>query len=251
MACLSRGWVLLLFLFLISISATCAAGQQLEVWSNGGVHPVPLKTNAADATCAGCHSEIGKGQYVHSAMAMGCATCHEVQNRAGKTHVDLVSPVTQLCVTCHALSQDKVQHRPYQLGDCVVCHSPHASDFPAHTWVSTQDTCLGCHARERLKVDAKKKTVTVPWGVRLTFDQMQGWQYLNLNAALTANHPVAGHPVSGPNTALGAGAPPITCLSCHQAHASNFAHLLPKTPPDPSMPLCKSCSLCVDCHQNM
>jgi predicted CXXCH cytochrome family protein len=240
-----------LFLCLAIVSASLSVAQQLDVWSNGGAHPVPLKADTASEKCSGCHSEIGKGKYVHSAMTMGCTTCHQVENKAGGTQVNLVSPVTQLCLTCHPLSQDKVQHGPYREGDCVVCHSPHASDFPAHTRASTQDTCLGCHAQSRVKVDAKAKTVTVPWGVTLTFKQVQGCASLPLNAALTAGHPVGGHPVSGPNTALGANAPAITCLSCHKPHASNFAHLLPKTPPDPDMPLCKSCSLCVDCHQSM
>ena len=221
---------------------------QMDVWSSGGAHPVTLKPNAESSICSECHSSISKGKYVHSAMTMGCTTCHQVKNEKGVTYVNLVDPVTQLCLTCHSIAQDKVLHRPYKLGDCIVCHSPHASDFPAHTWVSQQDTCLGCHARARLKVNARKKTVRVPWGITLTFNQMQGWMYLNLNATLTANHPVEGHPVSGPNTALGPKAPPITCLSCHRPHGANHANLLPKMPPDPGMSLCKTCGLCLDCH---
>ena len=34
---------------------------------------------------------------------------------------------------------------------------------------------------------------------------MQGWQYVNLNKTLTANHPVENHSISGPNSALGKG----------------------------------------------
>ncbi len=241
----------LAFVLLALASANHVSAQAPNVWSSGGAHPLQLQANTDDATCAGCHSTIGEGKFVHTALSMGCKTCHVVKNQGGTTLVNLVSPPTQLCLTCHPLSTDKVLHRPYQLGDCMVCHSPHASDFPGHTWVSTQDTCLGCHARARLKVNAKKKTVTVPWGVTLTFDQMKGWKYLNLNDSLTADHPVAGHPVSGPNTALGPQAPPMSCLSCHRPHASNYAHLLPKTPPDPQMALCKSCSLCIDCHKSL
>jgi len=163
----------------------------------------------------------------------------------------LIAPIRQLCINCHPLAKSKVLHSPYREGYCLVCHSPHATNFPNHTWVSTQDTCLGCHARSRQKINTEQKTVTVPWGVTLTFRAVQGCEYLSLNPDLTVGHPVAGHPVSGPNTALGATAPPITCLSCHKAHASNFAYLLPKTPPDPDTPLCKSCSLCIDCHRSM
>ncbi len=239
------------FLLLYFAGSTSGAAQQLDVWSNGGPHPVPLKADAAAEKCNECHSNIGKGKYVHTALITGCTTCHQIKNKAGSTQVKLVFPVTQLCLSCHPLAMSKVLHRPYKLGDCVVCHSPHASDFPNHTWASTQDICLGCHAASRLKIDENKKTATVPWGITLTAGEMQGCEYLPLNQTLTAGHPVAGHPVSGPNTVLGANAPPITCLSCHQPHASNFAHLLPKTPPDPDMPLCKSCSLCIDCHKSM
>jgi predicted CXXCH cytochrome family protein len=226
-----RGSCCVLLLAVVLASSPLQAVAQTDVWSIGGKHPATLAANADSATCSACHSQISEGKYVHTAMAMGCTTCHQVKSTKRGTQVDLVAPVTQLCVKCHPIAQDKVLHRPYKLGDCIVCHAPHASDFPAHTWVSHQDICLGCHARARLKVDATEKTVTVPWGVTLTFDQMKGWTYLNLNTTLTANHPVEGHPVSGPNTALGTKAPPITCLSCHSPHASNFVYLLPKTPP--------------------
>lgn len=238
---------------LLAVLAYLPAHSQApaNVFSSGGVHPVTLKSDASTATCNECHGNIRKGKYVHTALEMGCTNCHRVQNENGVTRVTLVAPATELCLTCHLLSEDKVLHRPYKMGDCVVCHSPHASDFPEHTWVAHQDICLGCHARSRLKVDEAKKTVTVPWGVTLTFDQVNGWQYLNLNATLTANHPVEGHPVSGPNTPLGPKAPPISCLSCHSPHASNVVYLLPKLPPDPAMPLCKTCGLCSDCHKRM
>jgi predicted CXXCH cytochrome family protein len=153
-----------------------------------------------------------------------------------------------MCVGCHVLTTtDKVLHGPYREGLCVACHSPHASDFPAHTWASAQDTCMGCHTR-RLKVDEAKQTVTTPWGQTLTFAQMKGWQYLNLDATETRNHPVEGHPVSGPNTAPILGS--VTCLSCHRPHGSNYANLLP-VGPLPSMPDCRNCGLCKQCHATM
>ena len=107
----------------------------------------------------------------------------------------------QMCVSCHALSAaDKVLHGPYREGLCEACHAPHANDFPAHRWASAQDICMGHHTRSRLKVDAAKQTVTTPWGQPLTSAQMKNSQYLNLNTTETLNHPLEGHPVSGPNT---------------------------------------------------
>jgi predicted CXXCH cytochrome family protein len=155
----------------------------------------------------------------------------------------LVSPASDLCFTCHEKSSDKVLHRPYAEGECVACHSPHTSNYPNQLLTDSQDLCLGCHARSRLKVNRRKQQVTTPWGVTLTFTQMQGWQYLNLNKTLAANHPIEGHPVTGPNTALGRGSPEITCLSCHEPHHSKNPNL---TPPNVK----NQTALCETCHTN-
>ena len=107
---------------------------------------------------------------------------------------------------------------------------------------------MGCHTRSRVKVDDAKQTATTPWGQTLTLTQMKGLQYLNLNATETLNHPVEGHPVSGPNTSPKLG--PVTCLSCHRPHASNSANLL-LVGPLASMPDCRTCGLCKQCHATM
>ena len=107
---------------------------------------------------------------------------------------------------------------------------------------------MGCHTRSRLKVDDAQQTVTTPWEQTLTFAQMKGSQYLNLDTTETLNHPLAGHPVSGPNTSPKLG--PVTCLSCHQPHGSDYANLL-LVGPLASMPDCRNCALCKHCHANM
>ncbi len=211
-------------------------------------HPVALAANTPAAACLKCHSGVQQGKYVHSAMSMGCTTCHSIETKDGVTHVTLVSQANQLCETCHKLSTDKVLHGPYREGLCVTCHSPHSSNFPAHLWASEQDTCLGCHAEARLKVDQKTKTVTTPWGKTLTLEEMKGWQYLNLNRTLTANHPVEGHPVTGPNR--NSNLPPVSCLSCHKAHASPYKNLLTAGAPK-DMRLCATCGVCEQCHESM
>jgi predicted CXXCH cytochrome family protein len=132
-----------------------------------------------------------------------------VASANGATLISLVSAADELCFTCHAKSKDAHLHAPYAQGDCTVCHSPHSSNWPDHLLASPQNICMGCHVRGRLKINRQTRTATVPWGVTLTFDQLKGWQYLRLNKALTANHPIEGHPVAGPNTALGEGAPVI------------------------------------------
>jgi predicted CXXCH cytochrome family protein len=204
-------------------------------------HPVALAPDTDASTCLGCHSNIQEGKYVHSAMQMGCLSCHVIQQQGGTTVVALNAPADQLCFSCHTKSTDSVQHMPYRTGGCTVCHSPHASNFPAHTLVAHQDLCLGCHAQGLPKVS--KNTITTPWGARFTSAQFKRVFYLGLNKAHTANHPVEGHPVTGPNS-LVAKAPGLSCLSCHTAHTSTEAHL---RPPQFKTPL----SLCLSCHTSM
>jgi predicted CXXCH cytochrome family protein len=228
---------------------TRPAGMSPRVDATNSTHPVALDPNAPSTNCLQCHGDVQKGQYVHTALSIGCTTCHTVATENGVTHVRLTAPAEQMCVNCHVPSTtDKVLHGPYREGLCVACHSPHASDYPAHLWASVQDICMGCHTRSRLRVDDAKQMVTTPWGQTLTFAQMKSWQYLNLNSTETLNHPVAGHPVSGPNTSPKLG--PLTCLSCHRAHGANYANLLP-VGPLASMPDCRNCGLCKQCHANM
>ncbi|HVP49689.1 MAG TPA: cytochrome c3 family protein [Candidatus Bathyarchaeia archaeon] len=229
-------------------SATKSSAAASSAANKPKQHPVELAANTPASTCLECHGNLQQGKFVHTAMAMGCTTCHAIATKNGRTSVSLVSDANQLCESCHPLSTEKDLHGPYREGLCVTCHSPHSSDFPDHTWASAQDTCLGCHTRARLKEKPQAQTVTTPWGQTLTMAEMKGWMYLNLNKTLTANHPVEGHPVTGPNRKPGT--PPVSCLSCHKSHASNFTKLLTAGPPG-DMPLCKTCGVCEQCHERM
>ena len=42
-------------------------------------HPVPLDPKADASTCITCHEDKTKGKAVHSAIAMGCLSCHEIR----------------------------------------------------------------------------------------------------------------------------------------------------------------------------
>jgi predicted CXXCH cytochrome family protein len=204
-------------------------------------HPVVLPENVAPSKCLECHNDKAKGKFVHTAISMGCTVCHSVANVKGATYITLSSPSNQLCVSCHTLSTDPVGHLPYKEGNCVACHSPHASDFPAQLHASPQDVCMACHVRGRMKVNRESHTLTLPWGTVIPFKEMDSWTYLNLDKTSSFNHPVEGHPVSGPNSSLGNDAPPITCLSCHEPHHSTQSNLI--------RPKYRSVSsLCESCH---
>ena len=68
-----------------------------------GIHPVPLDKNTDSAKCAECHEDKTKGKFVHSAIPMGCTSCHEVRVSKDVTRIKLTTTTPQaLCLTCHA-----------------------------------------------------------------------------------------------------------------------------------------------------
>jgi len=117
-------------------------------------HPVPLDKNIDSAKCLECHEEKGKGKAVHSAIATGCLSCHEVRVNRDVTRVKLTTTTTQaLCLSCH--DEKKVQAgqtiHPPAIRDCVKCHDPHSSENPKQLLKATsgataqENLCLSCH----------------------------------------------------------------------------------------------------------
>src|SRR5262252_9078944 len=94
-------------------------------------HPVPLEKNVDSAKCLECHEEKSKGKAIHSAIATGCLSCHEVRVTRDVTRVKLITTTAQaLCLSCH--DEKRVQTgqtiHPPAVRDCVKCHDPHQSD---------------------------------------------------------------------------------------------------------------------------
>jgi len=125
-------------------------------------HPVPLDKNVDSAKCLECHEDKTKGKAVHSAIAMGCLSCHEVRVNRDVTRVKLKTTTTQsLCLSCH--DDKKVQTgqtmHPPAIRDCVKCHDPHESDNPNQLLKATsgathdENLCLACH---KIGVDVPK-----------------------------------------------------------------------------------------------
>lgn len=117
-------------------------------------HPVPLDPKADPSTCIGCHEDKTKGKSVHSAIAMGCTSCHEIRVNKDVTHVKLItSTPVALCVTCHAdkkAADIKGTVHPPAVRDCLKCHDPHVSDnknqlLKPVSGDAKQNLCLTCH----------------------------------------------------------------------------------------------------------
>jgi predicted CXXCH cytochrome family protein len=122
--------------------------------ASAGTHPVPLDKNTDSAKCVECHADKSKGKAVHSAIAMGCTSCHEVRVNRDVTRVKLITTTTSgLCLSCHsdknAAEAKGTVHSP-AVRDCVKCHDPHASDnknqlLKATSGDAKENLCLSCH----------------------------------------------------------------------------------------------------------
>jgi len=119
-------------------------------------HPVPLDKNVDAAKCLECHEDKTKGKAVHSAIAMGCLSCHEVRVNKDVTRIKLITTTPyKLCLTCHA-DKDATQlkgtvHKP-AVRDCLTCHDPHTSDNKNQLLKATagdkkDNLCLTCHSQ--------------------------------------------------------------------------------------------------------
>ena len=119
-------------------------------------HPVPLDPKADPSTCVSCHEDKTKGKAVHSAIAIGCTSCHEIRVNKDITRVKLITTTPyKLCLTCHsdkdATKLKGTVHKP-AVRDCLTCHDPHTSDnknqlLKPTTGDKKNNLCLTCHTQ--------------------------------------------------------------------------------------------------------
>jgi len=137
----------------VLVGWTLFAGASLLFAS---IHPVPLDKNTDPAKCAECHADKAKGKFTHSAIAMGCTTCHEIRTNKDVTRIKLITTTPQtLCLTCHAdhnAADLKGKVHPPAVRDCVKCHDPHTSDnknqlLKPESGDKGQNLCLECHTQ--------------------------------------------------------------------------------------------------------
>lgn len=150
---LSKGPIAVLAALVI-LAGTAAAGK----------HPVPLDPKADPSTCLQCHEDKTKGKAVHSAMQMGCTSCHEIRVNRDITRTKLITTTAQgLCITCHADKNAKeikgIVHQPAK-HDCLKCHEPHSAENANQLKLGTEgatpqdNLCLTCH---RIGMDVPKE----------------------------------------------------------------------------------------------
>ena len=120
-----------------------------------GKHPVDLEKNVDGSKCLECHEDKKEGKAVHSAIATGCLSCHQVRTNNDVTRINLktVTPV-KLCIQCHSdKDANEIKGRVHlpAVRDCLKCHNPHSSENEDHLLKPVasdrkeENLCLMCH----------------------------------------------------------------------------------------------------------
>jgi len=210
---------------------------------NAAEHPVPLEKNVDAAKCLECHEDKTKGTHVHSAIAMGCTTCHEVKVvDKDTTNVDLISPKEELCFTCHEKSTEATLHGPYNKGNCVLCHDPHVSEFDKQLRASGNALCLECHQDRKIT----GKLALFKTDHEVSEEEFAEIPKIGLDPTLKMGHPMGMHKVDDLPDPLHPGAK-ISCLTCHENHAAAREKLVRTVEVDKKkMDVCDACHLAND-----
>jgi predicted CXXCH cytochrome family protein len=182
-------------------------GSQLAISCAKCHKELPGETNAAGERdkCGVCHNEIAGGLMKHGPAAepKECSTCHE---RSVEKNIETVPKgVPGVCFDCHTEKKDEVETSAVKhkvAGDCVICHSPHATDQPKFLKNDIYKLCTGCHQN-----------------------------YL-------MNHPVDKHPLRFSKLNKES-TEEISCISCHKPHGSENQSLLKAS--GGSMAVCMQC----------
>ena len=125
-------------------------------YAGGATHPVPLEKDTPDSKCLECHQDKTQGKAIHSAIAAGCRSCHEIRVTKDVTRIKLITSTPQaLCITCHAdknAADLKGTVHPPAVRDCTKCHDPHQSDnkfqlLKPASGDKKENLCLTCHAQ--------------------------------------------------------------------------------------------------------
>jgi predicted CXXCH cytochrome family protein len=229
-------------------------------WLQAAKHPVPLAPNTDAAKCIECHEAKTKGKSVHSAIASGCLTCHEVRVNRDITWVKLTTATPlSLCLSCHADKKaadikGKV-HSP-AARKCLQCHDPHTSDNkyqllkPPVGGTKDENLCLACHTQgvdvpkggsrhPALDMGCDTCHITHKTGDRT---QREFAYHLTKDAPQLC---LDCHDVSSEEVTKAHQNQPIAnadCLTCHDPHQSGVPKLLQKFLHSPFAD--KSCDLC-------
>lgn len=225
------GLLLLLFTSTVWVSRTnkiYAADSSDHPYLETSDHPYLEAKDLKTETCLKCHPTENQGKFVHTAMGIGCESCHQAASAGDKTTITLRATGGDLCSKCHKINKDLVVHGPYQAGQCLICHNPHNGAYPAQTRAAASTLCLDCHMLNQPDVRLEPETKTVSLLDGRIYDLAE-WRRAPKIAATHFDNKLPRR--TGAQVAVqesGKINAESNCLACHDPHSSQTEHLLRK-----------------------
>jgi predicted CXXCH cytochrome family protein len=214
---------------------------------------VVLTAKTPKELCVTCHGDKEKqieNAKVQHPGAMGeCTDCHSphASKYPGLPKTDPVN----ICLSCHTeqaeMAKKAVLHQPAFVQGCATCHEPHGGDRPQLLRASGNALCLECHGPDsKPQLIESEHVLTIFNGtVKLPEDYYKKNKVPILPLKYGLGHPVNYHPVSDvmDPTNITKVKTRMSCLSCHQPHASAKPGLLVKDQEN-------NMAFCDTCHKN-
>lgn len=207
-------------------------------------------TLAEEDPCLICHRQFKRpAKAVHTALAMGCETCHmkieDKRHPQQKGSMKLMQDTPGLCYGCHDDSKfkERIVHSPVAGGMCTGCHNPHQSEFGKILISDQPDLCYSCHDSKDF---TKKNVHAAVYGGCTSCHSPHASENNALLLKPTINglclecHPQIakdmhimisprggsrGHPMEGSVDPVRKGRR-FSCISCHEPHSSDWVKLL-------------------------
>jgi len=221
------------------------ADRTCEVCHDPAVNgKVKLNQPQVSAVCSTCHDGVAKtiatAKIPHPGAQADCTDCHNPHG--GRFPRFLTPNPVAVCEGCHTeqAAAAPVVHGPVSVR-CSICHTPHGGDNPKLLRANGNNLCLECHGPDaKGKKVADLDSITIFGGsITLPSNFLDSTARLPLLAG--KGHPVAKHPVSGPDPSNPS--KQITCLRCHVPHSGEAGLLIVEG--------VSTAPLCSQCHKNI
>jgi predicted CXXCH cytochrome family protein len=230
------------------------ADKQCEVCHAAAKNGKVVLTQAdAKSLCVTCHDDKAKliesAKVQHPGAAGDCTDCHSphASRQPGLPKTNAVD----ICLGCHSdiadLAKKSVHHQPAFSQGCATCHTPHGGDNDHLLRAKGNALCLECHGPDAVpqKLEAEHLLTIFNGQIKLPEDYYKKNKVAILPLRFGLGHPVERHPVGDVmNPAdITKIKTHMTCLSCHQPHASAQPGLLVKDQQN-------NMAFCDTCHKN-
>jgi len=215
---------------------------------------VVLTQADAKSLCVTCHDEKAKqietAKVQHPGAAGDCTDCHSPH--ASKFPGLPKTNGVEICLGCHTdiadLAKKQVHHQPAFVQGCATCHEPHGGEREKLLRAQGNALCLECHGPESApQEDTAAGVLKIFSGtLRLPDDYFKKNKVVVLPLRYGKGHPIVGHPVSDvvDPTDVTKVRDRLSCLSCHQPHASVHADLLVNDQQN-------NTAFCATCHKDL